>query len=72
MKSLLRTAYCVPVLVAAAASTSRAQSLANRIGAVRDGRVNFAFAARDGVCGNGRSFISIGSDVHVGVVHLTC
>ena len=48
------------------AAASDAQSLANRINAVRTGRVHFTFAAREGVCGNGRSFISIGSDVHVG------
>jgi HEAT repeat protein len=28
--------------------------------------VHFTFAAREGVCGNGRSFISVGSDVHIG------
>jgi hypothetical protein len=54
------------VLLAIGASGTRAQSLANRVNAVRDGRVTFTFAAREGVCGNGRSFISIGSDIHIG------
>jgi HEAT repeats len=49
-----------------AAPLAHAQSLATRINAVREGRVSFMFAAREGVCGNGRSFISIGSDVHIG------
>ncbi len=62
----LRTAGCGLVLLAIASPRSDAQSLASRINAIRDGRVNFTFAARDGVCGNGRSFISVGSDVHIG------
>ena len=66
MKIRLRPAACGLVLTALAASYSDAQSLANRINVVREGRVSFTFAAREGVCGNGRSFISIGSDVHIG------
>ena len=66
MNSRLLAASCGVVLGVALTSVSHAQSLANRINAVRDGRVSFAFAAREGVCGNGRSFISIGSDVHIG------
>ncbi len=50
-------------LLAAAAllSTARlpAQSLANRVAAAADARVQFTFAAREGVCGNGRSFIQV-------------
>jgi HEAT repeat protein len=38
---------------------------------VREGRVSFTFAAREGVCGNGRSFISVGSDVHIGSYTMT-
>jgi hypothetical protein len=56
----------VLVLLAVGARSTEGQSLANRINAVRDGRVHFTFAAREGVCGNGRSFISIGSDVNIG------
>lgn len=66
MKTRVRLAACGTVLSALVASQAPAQSLANRISAVREGRVSFTFAARDGVCGNGRSFISIGSDVHIG------
>lgn len=36
-----------------------AQSLADRVAAAADARVQFTFAARDGVCGNGRSFIQV-------------
>jgi HEAT repeat protein len=66
MKRCLRIAAFGLVLLAVGASRIDAQSLATRINGVREGRVNFTFAAREGVCGNGRSFISIGSDVHIG------
>jgi hypothetical protein len=42
-----------------------AQSLAARIGQVRDGNVRFSFAAREGVCGNGDNNIQTGRDRHV-------
>ncbi len=35
----------------------RAQSLADRITTVKEGEVRFAFAAREGICGDGRTFI---------------
>jgi HEAT repeat protein len=66
MKTRLRTAGCGLALLAVGASASNGQSLPNRVNAVRNGRVSFTFAARDGVCGNGRSFISVGSDVNIG------
>jgi len=62
----LRAAGCGLILISVSAAAVSAQTLANRINAVREGRVNFTFAAREGVCGNGRSFISIGSDIHIG------
>jgi hypothetical protein len=66
MNRRLRTAGCGLLIGVIAAPLAHAQSLANRVNAVREGRVSFTFAAREGVCGNGRSFISIGSDVHIG------
>jgi hypothetical protein len=65
MRRLLRTAFATGTLLLAG-DAAGAQSLANRINAVRNGRVHFMFAAREGVCGNGRSFISVGSDVNIG------
>ncbi len=38
-------------LVIVAGQTADAQSLANRVSAVRDGKVRMTFAARDGICG---------------------
>ncbi len=43
------------LLVATTAPAVRAQSLAARAAVVRDGKVRMSFAARPGVCGNGRS-----------------
>src|SRR4051812_6329314 len=39
---------------------ARAQSLARRVASAPDGRVQFSFPARPGVCGNGRSYIQTG------------
>ena len=71
MTTRLRAAGCGLGAVVLAALSAQAQSLANRVNAVRDGRVSFTFAAREGVCGNGRSFISVGSDLHIGSYTLT-
>lgn len=71
MTTRLRTAACGLALGAIIAPAIHAQSLTNRINAAREGRVSFAFAARDGVCGNGRSFISVGSDMHIGSYSMT-
>ncbi len=53
-------------LVALAPQTLRAQSLADRVSSGNDGAVQFSFSARPGVCGNGRSFVSIGSNTYIG------
>lgn len=42
----------------AAASSSSAQSLANRIGSAGDRPVQFSYKGRPGVCGDGRTYIS--------------
>ena len=43
-----------------------AQSLAARVSRSPDGPVQFSFAARPGVCGNGRSYISTGPNTYIG------
>jgi hypothetical protein len=53
------------VLVAvacAASSRAGAQDLAHRVAQVKDGTVRFSFAAREGVCGDGRNNISVRGD----------
>ncbi|MEJ7809301.1 MAG: HEAT repeat domain-containing protein [Gemmatimonadaceae bacterium] len=51
---------------AAAPHLAGAQSLAQRIAQAPDGLVQFTYAARPGVCGNGRSFISTGDGNFIG------
>ena len=41
-------------------SAASAQNLARRVSSAPDGRVQFSYPARDGVCGNGRSYIQTG------------
>jgi len=48
--------------VGAAARDAQAQNLAARVRQAGDGTVRFSFAAREGVCGNGRNNISVRSD----------
>ena len=56
-------------LVAAAAPCVVAQSLQNRVNQAPDGRVQFSFAARPGVCGNGRTYYSTGPGNYNGVFY---
>ena len=64
--SLSRTAgalsAAIVLAVGAAACDAQAQNLAARVRQAGDGTVRFSFAAREGVCGNGRNNISIRSD----------
>ena len=46
----------------AMADVASAQGIAERVARVRDGQAEIRFAARDGVCGDGRSFIRMGSN----------
>ena len=48
---------------------TREQSLANRVRSAPDGRVQFTFAARPGVCGNGRTYIQTGPNSITGSVN---
>jgi HEAT repeat protein len=42
------------------------QSLAQRVGSATDGRVQFSFAAKPGICGNGRSYIQTSPNSYSG------
>jgi HEAT repeat protein len=55
-------------LVVAAGSVASAQSLSNRVSGAPDGRVMFTYAARAGVCGNGRTYIQTGPNSITGSV----
>src|SRR5918997_383256 len=54
------------LMVLALAAPLQAQSLADRVQAVRDGPVTFHFAARPGVCGDGEYFIRTGRSSYHG------
>ena len=49
-------AVAVAAALAAAPSTAPAQALDRLVSGAPDGTVQFHFAAREGVCGNGRNF----------------
>ncbi|HEY7235365.1 MAG TPA: HEAT repeat domain-containing protein [Gemmatimonadaceae bacterium] len=55
----------IVVLLALAPSTLGAQSLARQIARVGDGTVRFTYAARPGLCGDGRETIRSGSSIVV-------
>ena len=66
MTTRLSAAVLGAALLAAIAPRASAQSLADRVSSGSDGAVQFSFSARPGVCGNGRSFVSIGSSTYIG------
>jgi HEAT repeat protein len=58
---------CLGVIIACGTgSVAQAQGLAQRVSSAPNRLVQFSYAARPGVCGNGRSFISIGEGTHIG------
>lgn len=62
---MTRAPILVAALIAVACTAADAQNLAGRIANAPDGRIQFSYPARAGVCGNGRSFITI-DDSHYG------
>lgn len=63
----MKTVICISALLlaitgSAATATAPAQSLERRVAAAGDSPVQFQFAARDGICGDGRSFIRADED----------
>ena len=57
----IRAIACIAAALSAAHAPAFAQSLADRVSRASDGALQFRFAARPGVCGDGRTFISIDS-----------
>ncbi|MEX2179557.1 MAG: hypothetical protein WD801_12655 [Gemmatimonadaceae bacterium] len=55
---------CAITAFAALSGRAEAQTLADRIAAVRDGVVTFHFTARPSVCGDGEHFIRMGRSYH--------
>lgn len=61
---MTRAPFVALGLATLAAIPASAQSLASRIGDVRDGSVRFSYAAREDVCGNGENNIQTGRGRH--------
>jgi hypothetical protein len=66
MPTWMRAARLAALSIAATAAGAEAQSLSSRINNAPNGLVEFTFAAREGVCGNGRTYISVGSNMTYG------
>ncbi len=66
MSTLTTRSLCAAIVTFVAGATADAQGLANRVSSAPDGAVQFTFAARDGVCGNGRTYISTGPNSYQG------
>src|SRR5689334_7011334 len=56
-------------MFAAAATSASAQGIGSRVDGAPDGRVQFSFAARPGVCGNGRTYIQTGPNSITGTIN---
>ena len=65
----LSTIAALAAVVAAAPTHLHAQSIADRVNGAPDGRVQFSFAARSGVCGDGRTFIQTGPNNYNGIYY---
>ena len=65
---LAKKVVAAATLVVAAGSAVSAQNLASRVSSAPDGRVMFTYAARPGVCGNGRTYIQTGPNSITGSV----
>lgn len=59
-------ALALVVAATGAVVPAGAQDLASRVAAVRDGRVQLTYTAREGICGDGRSFVRMGRRTYVG------
>jgi HEAT repeat protein len=67
MRNLLRiSATLSATLLALGPQRSGAQGLAERVASASQPRVQFSYAARSGVCGNGRTFINVMGNTWVG------
>jgi HEAT repeat protein len=65
-----RPARTLAALIALTAAPVAAQSLSDRVSSGSDAAIQFSFSARPGVCGNGRGYVSLGSNTHIGSVNI--
>jgi HEAT repeats len=61
--------YLIAAAIVAAAAPEVSAQLASRVDNAPDGRVQFSFAARPGICGNGRTYIQTGPNSYNGTFY---
>src|SRR5690348_616951 len=66
---MIRISHLPLAAALVAAATSAPAQLASRVDGAPDGRVQFSFASRPGVCGNGRTYIQTGPNSYTGVFY---
>ncbi|HEV8236978.1 MAG TPA: HEAT repeat domain-containing protein [Gemmatimonadaceae bacterium] len=66
LRTLHGVSYGIALTTVAFTAAANAQSLARRISSAPEGRVQFSFPARPGICGNGRSYIQTGPNSYSG------
>src|SRR5262249_55478772 len=66
MSAFIRIVRRAAVAVAVVPQIAVAQNLASRVASAPDGPVQFTYASRAGVCGNGRSYYSINGSMVFG------
>src|SRR6476646_4255217 len=66
---MIRIAHLPLAAAFVAAATNASAQLASRVDAAPDGRVQFTFASRPGVCGNGRTYIQTGPNSYTGTFY---
>jgi hypothetical protein len=68
MRDMLKVAAVMAAIGMPAAPNAplAAQDLGARVAAVRDGRAQFTFAGREGICGDGRSYVRLNRNTMMG------
>jgi len=66
---MIRISHLPLATALVAAATSASAQLASRVDGAPDGRIQFTFASRPGVCGNGRTYIQTGPISYTGTFY---
>jgi HEAT repeat protein len=64
-----RTLAAAAAFVAVAGSAAHGQTIESRVNSAPDGRVQFNFPSRPGICGNGRTYIQTGPNSYNGTFY---
>ena len=66
---MIRTSHLSLAAALVAAAANAPAQIASRVDGAPDGRVQFTFASRPGVCGNGRTYIQTGPNSYTGTFY---